>query len=83
MPFVNLADDLVAVKDDGEASKKGLEKDDQEEVGTADGVGTRKPLCKKIETLPAPLLAVTNAGSSEDLVVRFNIAMAKGPPRVR
>jgi hypothetical protein len=43
----------------------------------------RRPRCRKIVMLAAPLFAITSPGSSVDLAVRFNMAKAKGPPRVR
>jgi hypothetical protein len=48
------------------------------------GGGTvRKPRCKKMEMLPAPLFAVTRPGSSDSFAVKWSVDRAKGPPRVR
>ena len=51
-------------------------------VWAGDALG-RRPRCRKIVMLAAPLFAITRPGSSVDLAVRFNMASAKGPPRVR
>jgi len=41
------------------------------------------PRCRKMETLPLPLSAVTSPGSSSSFVVTRNVARAKGPGFVR